>query len=582
MTFESLNVKQELVKGLNEIGVKEPTEIQEQAIPQLISGVKDFIGLAHTGTGKTAAFGLPLLELIDPYDKNTQALVLAPTRELGQQIAEQLATYSKYLDQINVLAIYGGARISNQIKALKKTQHIIIATPGRLIDLIKRKAVKLDQLQYLVLDEADEMLNMGFKEELDKILSYTPDDKLTWLFAATMPKEIRRIVDKYMDDPVEIKVNPENEINTNIEHQYTVVRRDDKAEALTRFLDSIPDMHGIVFCRTKRDTQKLAELLMKKKYMADAIHGDLSQTQRDRVMRRFKAHDLKVLVATDVAARGIDVHDLSHVFHFTLPDDTSYYTHRSGRTARAGKTGISIAFINGRELTKIKGFERQLRISFEKISVPENDAIADIRIENWCRQILEQKTKAKIDPQLIDKVNILFGDLSKEELIEKLLINETDKLNIDGSKDLNDRQNSNSTDGRDNRKSDSWDREKTSRRDSRRTDSRDNKRKDIREATKGRNRDGSREERKGIRSQLDNGNPRFFINLGSRDKISKQDLNEFVCRIAKIDYAEIGEIELQRSCSFFEVDTAVEKQIASSFVGIELEDGRTLRVNRDN
>ena len=352
-SFIQLGLSDEVLKVLSELGFENPTDIQKQAIPFLIQGNNDFIGLAQTGTGKTAAFGLPLIERIDHTAKHTQALVLAPTRELGQQIAEQLNIYSKYLHKLNVLPVYGGAAITNQIKALKKPQHIIIATPGRLIDLIKRKAVKLDQLDYLILDEADEMLNMGFKEDIDKILSYTPEDKLTWLFSATMPDYIKKIVKKYMEDPIEVRINAEDLVNTNIEHEYVVVRQSDKTEALTRIIDINPDIRSVVFCRTKRDTQELSEKLLAKNYKADAIHGDLSQSQRDRVMKRFKSHNVQILCATDVAARGIDVSDLTHVIHYTLPDDSSYYTHRSGRTARAGKKGVSLALVNGRETGKI-------------------------------------------------------------------------------------------------------------------------------------------------------------------------------------------------------------------------------------
>lgn len=335
--FKQLGLSENLLKAINELGFNSPTDIQQQAIPKLIKDDRDFIGLAQTGTGKTAAFGLPLLERIDPAMKATQALILAPTRELGQQIAEQLDIYSKYQEKLNVLAVYGGASITNQMRALKRTQHAIIATPGRLLDLIKRRAVNLESVRFLVLDEADEMLNMGFKEDLDLILSYTPEEKLTWLFSATMPKEIKKIVNKYMDNPTEVRINSKEQVNVDIEHQYALVKASDKAEALSRILDISPDMRGVVFCRTKNETQELAELLLRQNYKADSLHGDLSQAQRDRVMRRFKKHELHVLIATDVAARGIDVNDLTHVIHYTLPDDNSYYTHRSGRTARAGK-----------------------------------------------------------------------------------------------------------------------------------------------------------------------------------------------------------------------------------------------------
>ena len=344
-TFSDLGLSAPLLDAITSLGFETPTEIQEKAIPHLLGGDADFIGLAQTGTGKTAAFGLPLLDLLDPEADFTQAIVLAPTRELGQQIAEQLALFSGKQKGIRTLAVYGGANIVTQIKALKKTRHVVIATPGRLIDLVNRKAVNLEQVRYVVLDEADEMLNMGFKEELDTILGFTPEQKQTWLFSATMPKEIRRMVKDYMSDPFEVRIDPKTVVNTNIQHQYAVVHPKDKAEALTRFLDLDPELYGVVFCRTKMDTQKLAERLVKGGYRADAIHGDLSQAARDRVMMRFKQRDLQVLIATDVAARGIDVNDLTHVFHFALPNDQAYYTHRSGRTARAGKKGISMSLI---------------------------------------------------------------------------------------------------------------------------------------------------------------------------------------------------------------------------------------------
>jgi ATP-dependent RNA helicase DeaD len=378
---------------------------------------------------------LDRIEHSSPY---TQVLILAPTRELGQQIAEQLNQFSKYQDKINVLAVYGGAPITNQMRALKnKTQHVIIATPGRLIDLIKRKAIKLDKLRILVLDEADEMLNMGFKEELDKILSYTPEEKMTWLFSATMPYDIRKIVRKYMSNPLEAKVDARNKVNTNIDHQYTLVKNADKSEALTRFIDIHRNMRGVVFCRTKRDTQELAEQLLKKGYKADALHGDLSQQQRDRVMKRFKAHALQVLIATDVAARGIDVNDLTHVFHYALPDDVSYYTHRSGRTARAGKDGISMAFVHAKEQHRIRRLEKTLGIFFTKMLIPNSTDIADVRIQNWCLEILEQKAKEKVDPKLLEKANLLFGNLSKEELIAKFIAAELDGLELGSDGDLN-------------------------------------------------------------------------------------------------------------------------------------------------
>lgn len=437
-SFQQLGLSDDILKALQSLGFDQPTAIQSQAIPVLLEGHRDFIGLAQTGTGKTAAFGLPLLDQIDPSMPVTQALILAPTRELGQQIAGQLELFSKYMTRVNVLAVYGGAPIQNQIKALRsRAQHVIIATPGRLIDLIHRKAVNLDYTRLVVLDEADEMLNMGFKDELDNILSFTPSDKNTWLFSATMPSEIKRIVNTYMHKPFEVRINAQEQVNTNIEHQYVVVKQSDKEAALVRFLDQYPDMRGVVFCRTRKDTQELAEYIMQKGYMADALHGELSQAQRDKVMKAFKNHQLQVLIATDVAARGIDVQDLTHVFHFALPDDLSYYTHRAGRTARAGKEGISMVFINGRQQWAIQRLERELGIGFTKASIPHAEDIIERRIENWCLEVLQTSSKNQPNQDIYEQIRLMFGNLSKEELIAKLVAYEVNKLNMGDAQDLN-------------------------------------------------------------------------------------------------------------------------------------------------
>ena len=353
--FSKLGLSDSTVEVLDQLGYETPTEIQSQAIPLLLSKASsDFIGLAQTGTGKTAAFGLPLIELVDTEDKKTQALILAPTRELGQQTGQQLKMFASKNKQLNVEVVYGGAAITNQIKALKKPTQIVVATPGRLIDLVKRKAVKLQDIKYVILDEADEMLNMGFKEEIDEILSHVEGEHATWLFSATMPKEIRRIIKKFMSDPVEISVNSDQKSNIDITHQYVVTTTANKLAAIRRFLDIHPEMRGIMFCRTKLTTQELANDLGNLGYGVEALHGDLSQAQRDAVMQRFKARSMQLLIATDVAARGIDVNDLTHVLHQRLPDQLDAYTHRSGRTGRAGKKGISIAFVNPREVGRIK------------------------------------------------------------------------------------------------------------------------------------------------------------------------------------------------------------------------------------
>jgi len=585
-TFKELGLSEDILKALTGLGFEKPSEIQEQSIPILLDATKDFIGLAQTGTGKTAAFGLPLLQRIDPNDNCTQGLVLAPTRELGQQIAEQLEIFSKHMDKVSVLAVYGGAAITNQMRALKRTQHVIIATPGRLLDLIKRRAVKLEKLRFLVLDEADEMLNMGFKEELDAILSHTPEEKLTWLFSATMPNEIKRIVAKYMDNPAEVRINAQTKVNTNIEHQYIATKASDKTEALMRILDINPEIRAVVFCRTKRDTQGLAEQLLGRNYKADALHGDLSQAQRDRVMKRFKENSLQVLIATDVAARGIDVNDLTHVFHYSLPDQNEYYTHRSGRTARAGKKGISIAFINTRENGKINRLTKQLSIKFTKIEVPGAGEVAATRMEAWCNGIIAKTSSKKIDEALIAKVNELFGELTKEQLIEKILIGELEKLNTNTAKNLN-QTGSNRPEGRDRGRGRDRNRREGGRDDRKSRFGKDDRknRPEYSSERKPRVRGGEQEDggwKKKERRQKPSGETnRYFINMGSRDKVSKQDLMNFISEVSGIKPSNIGTVDLQGSFSYFEVDASADKKMGK-FKGITLEDGRELRVNRDS
>ncbi len=438
--FRQLGLSDEVLRVLTELGFEQPTDIQKQAIPFLLTEYRDLIGLAQTGTGKTAAFGLPLIERVSHEFPATQALILSPTRELCRQIHEQMEKYGKYLPKINILSVYGGAPIQTQIRALRNTQHIIVATPGRLIDLIHRRKIDLSQLAVVVLDEADEMLNMGFKEEIDEILATTPKDKMTWLFSATMPNEIKHIVREYMDDPLRVSIDRKQEVNVNITHRYALVRPRDKSEALMRFVDSEKDLRGIVFCRTRRDTQELAEKLLQRGYRVDALHGDMSQAQRDRTMKRFKEGSLAVLIATDVAARGIDVNDLTHVFHYSLPDDLAYYTHRSGRTARAGKSGESICLLPSQDMYKLKRLEKSLKITFNKATIPGAEAIASSRIEAWALSLLNTDGKKKVkkaDPALVDKAIMLFGSLSKEELISKLVSAEVARLDLGSDNDLN-------------------------------------------------------------------------------------------------------------------------------------------------
>jgi len=427
-TFEQLGLSKPILKAVAELGFTSATEIQEQSIPALLAHPRNFIGLAQTGTGKTAAFGLPLIEHLDSSLPHTQALILAPTRELGKQIAEQLHQFSKYKQGLRVLPVYGGAPIGKQIQALKKPTHIIIATPGRLLDLIKRRSIHLDQIEWVVLDEADEMLNMGFKEDLDKILSYTPAEKHTWLFSATMAKDIRQIVKKYMHDPLEVHVNADQEGNVNIEHRYVIVNRNNKTEAITRFLDSNSEMRSLIFCRTRVETQKLAEDLTEQGHMAEALHGDMSQNQRDRVMNSFRKNTIDTLVATDVAARGIDVDDITHVFHHSLSDESAYYTHRSGRTARAGKLGMSIAFVGEHDRNRLVHLEKVLDINFSPLSIPGSENVIESRITQWAQDILNAKPKKVVSEEWQEHVNMLFASLTKEELTAKLLALELEKV----------------------------------------------------------------------------------------------------------------------------------------------------------
>ena len=367
-TFKELGVSKNLVKGLNELNIVTPTQIQQEVIPLLLNSNTDLVGQAQTGTGKTAAYGLPLLHRIDPGKKVVQALVLCPTRELGQQVAKQLFKFTKYTEKVFTESVYGGAQIEKQIAALKRPTHIVVATPGRLIDLVKRKAVDLYNVKTVVLDEADEMLSMGFKKELDEILSFLTNVESKWLFSATMPHGIRQIVNDHLSaNAHRIEVSGRNVVNKNIAHQYLICEEQDKFHALIQFLKSEQDNRGLIFCKTKAAVQTLTKHLISKNVAADAIHGDLLQKERDKVMRAFKKGTLRLLVATDLAARGIDIEALAFVVHYQLPDKEEYYTHRSGRTARAGKEGTSLCIVTTAEMKQLRYFEKALGIGFSQI-----------------------------------------------------------------------------------------------------------------------------------------------------------------------------------------------------------------------
>ena len=527
--FSKLGLSKSVIEVLDKLGFIKPTPVQEQAIPMLLQNdPTDFIGLAQTGTGKTAAFGLPLVDLISTDNKSTQALIMAPTRELGQQTALQLKDFSSNNKNLNIEVVYGGAPIVNQIKALRKPTQIVVATPGRLLDLIKRKAVKLENVKYVVLDEADEMLNMGFKEDINEILSHTLENRVTWLFSATMPSEIRRIVKKYMDTPLEVSVNSEEKSNKDISHKYVTTKTANKFAALRRFLDLKPDMRGILFCRTKRETQQIAQDMAQLGYGVEALHGDLSQTQRDQAMKRFKTRSMQLLIATDVAARGIDVNDLTHVIHHTLPDQLESYTHRSGRTGRAGKKGISLAFINPREGRRIKEIEKKIKVTFERIEVPSLTDLKSTRINSWAHLIINTKVDEQADG-ILKNVKGLFSELDKEDILKRLITSQLDHLTL-GKHEV---ENLNESAGR------------------------------------------PPEERD--RSAFN----RYFINIGSIDGMTKSDLIHWLSDVSKIDRKYFGSLDMQKNCAFFEIDGNFDQGLVQSFKGIENE-GRSIRVNRDD
>jgi ATP-dependent RNA helicase DeaD len=367
-TFKELGVSKNLIKGLNEMGIINPSEVQNEVIPLLLTSTSDMIGQAQTGTGKTAAYGLPLLQKIDHEKKEIQALVLCPTRELGQQVAKQLFKFTKYTEKIFTEAVYGGAKIDEQIRALRRPTHIVVATPGRLIDLVNRKALDLSNVKTVVLDEADEMLSMGFKKELDEILIFSSAVESKWLFSATIPFEIKSIIDKHFSPQAQhIKVGRDMVVNQNIEHQYLICEENDKLQVLIQFLKSQGENRGIIFCKTKAATEKLTKQLIAKNMAVNCLHGDMQQKERDKVMRAFKNTKLQILVSTDIAARGIDVQGLAFVIHYQLPDKDEYYTHRSGRTARAGAKGLSLSLVTSPEAKQIRYFEKALGITFSQI-----------------------------------------------------------------------------------------------------------------------------------------------------------------------------------------------------------------------
>ena len=417
-----------ILKAIQELGFENPMPVQEKVIPLMLGGEVDIIALAQTGTGKTAAFGLPLVQATDTEINETQALILCPTRELCMQITGDLNDYAKFTGKLKILAVYGGASIDNQMRALKKGVHIIVATPGRLIDLIGRRAAKLSMVKTVILDEADEMLNMGFLDSINEILEEVPDGRRTLLFSATMSSEISSIARKYMDKPVEITIGTKNSSAENVSHAYYLIHAKDKYKVLKRIADFEPDIYGIVFCRTRKETQEVASKLMDDGYNADALHGDLSQVQRDAVMQKFRIRNLQLLVATDVAARGLDVDDLTHVINYSLPDDTEVYTHRSGRTGRAGKAGISISLVHLREKYILQQIERKVNKRFKAIPIPTGTEICQKQLFNWVNKLENVVPDHQEIDKFLPEIKEKLSGLDREELLKRVVSLEFDRF----------------------------------------------------------------------------------------------------------------------------------------------------------
>ncbi|HEY0750167.1 MAG TPA: DEAD/DEAH box helicase, partial [Chitinophagaceae bacterium] len=439
MTFDELGLDEKLLKGVLDLGFTEPTPIQEKAIPVLLSGTKDFIGLAQTGTGKTAAFGLPLLQLIEPKDKYPQALIICPTRELCLQIVNEIESFKKHLSAVQLVAVYGGASISAQIRDIRRGVQIVVATPGRLIDLIERKAINLNQIKYVVLDEADEMLNMGFQDDIEFILQNTPERDSIWLFSATMPAEIRQVSKKYMEKPVEVTIGKKNTANVNIDHQFYITSAHYRYEALKRLIDFHPEMYGIIFTRTKAEAQEIAEKLTREGYDIDALHGDLSQAQRNKVMDEFREKTLQLLIATDVAARGIDVQGITHVINYELPDDMEVYTHRSGRTGRAGKTGVCMSIVHSRETGRIRQIERMVQAQFHKLEIPSGKDVCRKQFFFFMDKLLNADVSHGGYEAYMPLLEEKFKDISKEEVLKRVAAQEFDRFlrYYENAEDLN-------------------------------------------------------------------------------------------------------------------------------------------------
>ncbi len=515
-TFLELGLKEPINKALTDLGYEKPTVIQEKAIPQIITSTDDLKAFAQTGTGKTAAFSLPILELADDTKKNTQAIILSPTRELAVQIGNNIKEFAKYMPNIKVVTVYGGANIEEQIRGLKRGAQIVVGTPGRTVDLINRRALKLGNIEWLVLDEADEMLNMGFKDELDKVLDATPETKQTLLFSATFPREVEAIARNYMTKPVEITSGQKNTGSDNVSHEYYLVTERTRYQALKRIADLNPNIYAIIFCRTRRETQEVADNLIKDGYNADALHGELSQAQRDSVMGKFRKKTVQILVATDVAARGLDVNSLTHVINHKLPDQIENYTHRSGRTGRAGKTGISIALVSNKEKGRIGAIERIIKKKFVQGKVPSGKEICQNQLMHLIDKVNAIEVKQSEIEDFLPSIYEKLEGLGREELIQKFVSLEFNSFlsYYENARDLN----------------------------------------DLSSKDTGRNGRGSNENM-----------TRFFINIGRKDSLNPARLIGLINDQKITDNIEIGAIDILDTFSFFEIDKKFEEQTLNSF-----------------
>jgi ATP-dependent RNA helicase DeaD len=537
MNFNELGLNAHLVRAISELGFIAPMPIQAKVIPLLLNGQQDIVGLAQTGTGKTAAFGLPMLQRIDSSVRQPQAVILCPTRELCIQIADDIKHYSGHLKGVHTVAVYGGASIVNQMRQIKRGAQVIAATPGRLIDLLQRKAVNMARVSVAVLDEADEMLNMGFKEDIDRILDSLPQDRRIWLFSATMPSGVAAIARNYLTDPINISVGGKHQSPKNIKHSCYTIREKDRYEALKRALDFSPGIFGLVFCRTRKETQEVAASLIQDGYDADALHGDLSQAQRDYVMQKFRQASIRILVATDVAARGLDVDDITHVIHYKLPDETEVYTHRSGRTARAGKYGSSIALINVKEKHRIQAIEKRCKIRFDFGKLPSGPEICKKQLLNQIGKIVDTKVNDADIADYLPAITEALQGIDKEELIKRFVSSEFNRF-IEYYRHAGDiNVKSRKTAG----------------------------------AGPVKSKNNAKSRMKGRKTQ------RFFIDVGRLDKINEGAIVRLICDHCGIRSQMIGQIDLKREFSFFEVEQGAASNICQSVKNARL-DGRAVKV----